>query len=50
MSSLWEQWQKDLAEIVETLADEVERFFLGMSEVVDTFFELNGRNHRASTQ
>ncbi len=36
-----EQWQKDLAEIVETVADEVERFFLGMSEMVDVFFELS---------
>ncbi|MEH1824962.1 MAG: hypothetical protein V7L22_06280 [Nostoc sp.] len=35
-----EQWQKDLAEIVEIVAEEVERFFLGMSEVVDAFFEL----------
>ncbi len=35
-----EQWQKDLAEMVETVADEVERFFLGMSEMVDVFFEL----------
>lgn len=35
-----EQWQKDLIEIVETVADEVERFFLGMGEMVDTFFEL----------
>ncbi|RCJ25710.1 hypothetical protein A6S26_15335 [Nostoc sp. ATCC 43529] len=35
-----EQWQKDLIEIVETVADEVERFFLGMGEIVDTFFEL----------
>jgi hypothetical protein len=35
-----EQWQKDLIDIVETVADEVERFFLGVSEVVDTLFEL----------
>lgn len=35
-----EQWQKDLAEIAEIVAEEVERFFLGMSEVVDAFFEL----------
>ncbi|CEJ48097.1 hypothetical protein [Umezakia ovalisporum] len=35
-----EQWQKDLAEMVETVADEVERFFLGMSEMIDVFFEL----------
>jgi len=35
-----EQWQKDLVEMVETAADEVERFLLGMSEMVDAFFEL----------
>ncbi len=35
-----EQWQKDLIEIVETVADEVERFFLEMGEMVDAFFEL----------
>jgi hypothetical protein len=35
-----EQWQKDLIEIVETVADEVERFFLDVGEAVDTFFEL----------
>jgi hypothetical protein len=35
-----EQWQKDLAIIVETVTDEVERFFLGISEMVDVFFEL----------
>jgi hypothetical protein len=35
-----EQWQKDLMEIVETVADEVERFFLGMSEILDVFVEL----------
>ncbi len=35
-----EQWQKDLMEIVETVAEEVEHFFLGMGEMVDTLFEL----------
>ncbi|WP_373524689.1 hypothetical protein [Nostoc sp.] len=35
-----EHWQKDLIEIVETVADEVERFFLEMSEMADAFFEL----------
>ena len=35
-----EQWQKDLMEVIETVGDEVERFFLGMSEVVDALFEL----------
>ncbi|WGV27279.1 hypothetical protein [Halotia branconii] len=35
-----EQLQKDLTEIVETVAGEVELFFLGMSEMVDAFFDL----------
>ncbi|MBF2066697.1 MAG: hypothetical protein IGS39_20110 [Calothrix sp. C42_A2020_038] len=35
-----ENWQKDFWQIMETLADEVERFFLGMTEMVDTFFEF----------
>nr|AEU11000.1 hypothetical protein [Nostoc sp. 152] len=35
-----EQWQKDLIEVVEVVADEVERFFLGMNDMVDAFFEL----------
>jgi hypothetical protein len=35
-----EQWQKDLVEIIESVADEVERFFLGMGEMVDVFFDL----------
>jgi hypothetical protein len=35
-----ENWQKDLWQVMETLADEVERFFLGMTEMVDTFFEF----------
>lgn len=35
-----EQWQKDLIEIIETVAVEVEQFFLGMGEMVDAFFEL----------
>jgi hypothetical protein len=35
-----ENWQKDFWEIVQSLADEVERFFTGMTEVVDTFFEV----------
>ncbi|GAX38345.1 hypothetical protein [Nodularia sp. NIES-3585] len=35
-----EQWQKDLAQMVETVADEIERFFLGMTEMVDVFFDL----------
>ncbi|MCM0588996.1 MAG: hypothetical protein HEQ35_08095 [Gloeotrichia echinulata IR180] len=35
-----EQWQKDLIDIIETVAVEVEDFFLGMSDMVDAFFEL----------
>lgn len=35
-----EPWEKDLVEIIETVADEVERFFQGINEMVDSFFEL----------
>lgn len=35
-----EKWQKEFWEMMETMADEVERFFLGMTEMVDSFFEL----------
>jgi hypothetical protein len=35
-----EQWQKDLAAIVSTVADEVERFFLGMGEIMDVLWEV----------
>jgi len=35
-----EQWQKDLIGMIETVADEVEQFFLGMNDMVDTFFEF----------
>jgi len=35
-----EKWQKDFFEILETVADEVEHFFLGVTEVVDSFFEI----------
>jgi hypothetical protein len=35
-----ENWQKDLVEMIETVADEVERFFLDMGDAVDAFFEL----------
>ncbi|GAB1544350.1 hypothetical protein NUACC21_70260 [Scytonema sp. NUACC21] len=35
-----EKWQKEFWEMMETVADEVERFFLGMTEMVDTFFEI----------
>jgi hypothetical protein len=36
-----EQWQKNLLEILETVADEVEQFFLGVTEIVDTIFEIS---------
>jgi hypothetical protein len=36
-----ENWEKDFSEIVQTVADEVERFFDGMTEVVDALFELS---------
>jgi len=35
-----EKWQKDFFEILETVADEIEHFFLGVTEVVDSFFEI----------
>ncbi|MFM7364736.1 MAG: hypothetical protein ACKO11_09620 [Cuspidothrix sp.] len=35
-----EKWQKDLIGMIETVADEVEQFFLGMHDMVDTFFEF----------
>ncbi|MEA5618688.1 hypothetical protein VB711_12685 [Cronbergia sp. UHCC 0137] len=35
-----EQWEKDFLKIIETVAEEVERFILGMNEMVDAFFEL----------
>jgi len=35
-----DKWQKDLIDIIETVAVEVEHFFLGMSEMVDVFLEL----------
>ncbi|MBW4510940.1 MAG: hypothetical protein KME64_31150 [Scytonematopsis contorta HA4267-MV1] len=35
-----DSWQKDLLDIVETVAGEVDRFFLGMSEMIDTFVEF----------
>lgn len=35
-----EQWQKDLIDMIETVADEVEKFFLGMNDMVDAFFEF----------
>jgi hypothetical protein len=35
-----DNWQKDLMDIMETVAVEVEQFFLGMSDMVDAFLEL----------
>lgn len=35
-----EQWQKDLINMMETVADQVEQFFLGMNDMVDAFFEI----------
>ncbi|MBD2197294.1 MULTISPECIES: hypothetical protein [Calothrix] len=35
-----DNWQKDLIDIIETVAEEVEQFFLGMSDMVDAFLEL----------
>lgn len=35
-----EKWQKDLIDMIEAVAGEVEHFFLDMGEVVDAFFEL----------
>ncbi len=36
-----EHWQKNFFEMLETVADEVEQFFLGVTEIVDTLFELS---------
>jgi hypothetical protein len=36
-----EKWQKDVWEMLQTVADEVmDRFLLGMTEMVDSFFEI----------
>ncbi|MBE9217859.1 hypothetical protein [Dolichospermum flos-aquae] len=35
-----EKWQKDLIDMIENVADEVEQFFLGMNDMVDAFFEF----------
>ncbi len=35
-----EKWQKDLFDILETVADEVEQFFVGVTATVDALFEL----------
>ena len=36
-----ESWQKDLVDIMETVADEVEHFFQGINDMVDAFFEVS---------
>jgi archaellum component FlaC len=35
-----EEWQKDLIDMIETVADEVEQFFLGVNDMIDAFFEV----------
>jgi len=40
-----EQWQKDLIDMIETVADEVEKFFLGMNDMVDAFFWVRRGNY-----
>ena len=35
-----EKWQKDFIDMIETVADEVEQFFLEMNNMVDAFFEI----------
>lgn len=36
-----ENWQKDLLGIIENVAEEVDRFFQGMTEAVDALLELS---------
>ena len=36
-----ENWQKDFLEILEDVTDEVEHFFVGVTEIVDSFFEVS---------
>ncbi len=36
-----ENWRKDFLEIVENVTDEVEHFFVGVTEIVDSFFEIS---------
>lgn len=36
-----EKWQKDFFEMLETVADEVDQFFLGINEIVDTVLEFS---------
>ncbi|MGB3638647.1 MAG: hypothetical protein WBA39_13890 [Rivularia sp. (in: cyanobacteria)] len=35
-----DEWQKDFSDVVKSVSDEVERFFVGMTEVVDSFIEM----------
>ncbi|NMF67120.1 hypothetical protein [Brasilonema octagenarum] len=35
-----EKWQEEFWDMIEIVTDEVERFFVGMTEMVDTFFEF----------
>jgi hypothetical protein len=37
-----EEWQKDLIDMIETVADEVEQFFLG---VIDMIESINKRSN-----
>ena len=36
-----EQWEKNILQIVETVTDEVERFFSGVTEMVDDLVDLS---------
>ncbi len=36
-----ENWQKDFLAIIEDVTDEVEHFFVGVTEIVDSFFEMS---------
>lgn len=35
-----EKWQKDFFEVMETVADEVDQFFHGVTEMMESFFEI----------
>jgi hypothetical protein len=35
-----DEWQKDFSDVVKSVSEEVERFFVGMTEVVDSFIEM----------
>lgn len=36
-----EKWQKDFFDMLETVTDEIESFFVGVTEMVDSLFELS---------